>query len=215
MNDFTRLIVWEYKIHNKIHNLAKYLFGFLFFCSCSISLINSQADIQRFGIILSVIYLPLALIGFTSIIFKSDLDDGSLELMLVNFSPIKVVSAKFISLFISSLLGAGLNLPFIALIFNVDLISFWHLLSVFLLLLSLTSSLVILIATIQSYFRANTNFLSILIMPLLMPGIIIAGIILQDNTESYLIFSLIGFNLIIIPCCLSLASYLLGNIYNI
>ena len=55
--------------------LSKYLFIFFLFCIFSTALINDQPDIKKFGIISSIIFLPISLIGFSNQIFKQDLLD--------------------------------------------------------------------------------------------------------------------------------------------
>ncbi|MDR0329462.1 MAG: hypothetical protein LBH99_02165, partial [Rickettsia sp.] len=67
MHKLIQLIKWEYLIQNRINNLSKYLFIFFLFCIFSTALINDQADIKKFGVIFSVIFLPIALIGFSSL----------------------------------------------------------------------------------------------------------------------------------------------------
>jgi heme exporter protein B len=85
-----------------------------------------------------------------------------------------------------------------------------------LLLMATSCGVVILISSIQCYFRSNTNFLSTLLLPLIIPSIILSGIIIQsDNNNSSLLLILIGVNCIIVPISIYLSSYLIENIYNI
>lgn len=215
MTNLIRLIIWEFTVQNKVNNLAKYLFGFFLFGTLSVVLINNQVDIRKFGIIFSVIYLPLSLIGFSNFIFKQDLDDGSLDLLFTTFSPIEIVLAKFLSVCVCITLSSIFNFPIIFFAFDVSLLMLINLgISIFLLLI-LSTALLILIGAIQSYFRSNTNFLSILIMPLLIPSIVITGLLLQETGNPHLILILVGIDLILVPLSIFLSSYLLKNIYNI
>ncbi len=68
------LIKHELKIQNKINNLIKYTAIFLVFCTFSITLINSQENVQTFGVIFSVICIPLAFIGLTHGFIKADIE---------------------------------------------------------------------------------------------------------------------------------------------
>lgn len=209
-----KLIQWELLVQNKINNFTKYFFGFFLFGILCLALISEQDSIKKFGLIFSVICLPLAMINFANFIFKPDLEDGSLELLLINFAPVEIVVAKFISVFISGLLSLVINLPIIYIVFALN----WQLLLLLAItmffLLMLASSLVLVISAMQSYFRSNTNFFAILMMPLLVPSIIMAGLIIQ-NSNSGFIFIMIGINLIIIPTSIVFSSYLIKNIYNI
>ncbi|WP_342267953.1 heme exporter protein CcmB [Candidatus Tisiphia endosymbiont of Empis tessellata] len=215
MHKLIQLIKWEYLIQNRINNLSKYLFIFFLFCIFSTALINDQADIKKFGVIFSVIFLPIALIGFSSLILKQDVEDGSLELLLSSFSESEIVTSKLFAIFFSSLTSSLLNIPIIYIIFDLDLITVTYLFITLTLLLTLSSSLLVLIGSIQSYFRSNTNLLAILIMPLLIPNIILTGLILQNLENISLIFVMIGINMLLLPTIFYLSSYLIKNIYNI
>lgn len=215
MHKLIQLIKWEYLIQNRINNLSKYLFIFFLFCIFSTALINDQTDIKKFGIIFSVIVLPIALIGFSSLIFQQDVEDGSLELLLSSFNESEIIAAKLITIIVSSLTSALLNMPIIYIIFDLDMLTVSYLLINLILLLILSSSLLVLIGAVQSYFRSNTNLLAILIMPLLIPKIILSGLVLQNFDNINLIFVMIGINMILVPIIFYLSSYLIKNIYNI
>ncbi|MCC8484015.1 MAG: heme exporter protein CcmB [Rickettsia endosymbiont of Labidopullus appendiculatus] len=215
MQKLIQLIKWEYLIQNRINNLSKYLFIFFLFCIFSTALINDQTDIKKFGIIFSVIVLPIALIGFSSLIFQQDVEDGSLELLLSSFNESEIIAAKLITIIFSSLTSALLNMPIIYIIFDLDMLTVSYLLINLTLLLILSSSLLVLIGAVQSYFRSNTNLLAILIMPLLIPNIILSGLVLQNFDNINLIFVMIGINILLVPIIFYLSSYLIRNIYNI
>ncbi|WP_250312107.1 heme exporter protein CcmB [Rickettsia endosymbiont of Oedothorax gibbosus] len=215
MHKLIQLIKWEYLIQNRINNLSKYLFIFFLFCIFSTALINDQTDIKKFGIIFSVIVLPIALIGFSSLIFQQDVEDGSLELLLSSFNESEIIAAKLITIIFSSLTSALLNMPIIYIIFDLDMLIVSYLLINLTLLLILSSSLLVLIGAVQSYFRSNTNLLAILIMPLLIPNIILSGLVLQNFDNINLIFVMIGINMLLVPIIFYLSSYLIKNIYNI
>ncbi len=209
------LLKWEYLIQNRINNLSKYLFIFFLFCIFSTALINDQPDIKKFGIISSIIFLPIALIGFSNQIFKQDLLDGNLELLLSSFSEAEIIISKFFTILISSLISSVLNMPIIYIIFDLDLLTVSYIFITLTLLLTLASALLILVASVQSYFRSNANMIAILIMPLLIPSIILTGLILQNHQNIKLIFTMLGINMLLLPIIFFLSSYLIKNIYNI
>ncbi|WP_341786939.1 heme exporter protein CcmB [Rickettsia endosymbiont of Cantharis rufa] len=214
MNNLFVLIKHEFIVQNRINNIIKYLVIFFLFCIISTVLINSEKDITKFGLIFSVICLLISLIGFSSVIFKSDLEDGSLELLLSIVSHEKIILAKFFAIFISSTVGLVLVLPVIYVFFDQTLLEIiFFFISVWMILV-LSSSLVVLSGSVQCYFKKNANFVGTFIMPLLIPNIIMTGLILQDNNLR-LIFIMIGINLVFLPVSFFLSSYLIKNIYNI
>lgn len=214
MKNLLLLIKREFTVQNRINNMIKYLVIFFLFCIVSITLINSYEDIKKFGLIFSVICLLIPLISFSSSIFKSDLEDGSLELLLSAVSHNKIVLAKFFAMSINSTIGIISTLPIIYIFFSQTLTEIaFFLISVWLLLI-LTSSLVVLAGSMQSYFRTNANLIGTFIMPLLIPNIVITGMVLQNNNLR-LIFIMIGINLVFLPISFFLSSYLIRNIYNL
>ena len=198
MNNLFVLIKREFIVQNRINNMIKYLVIFFLFCLISTVLINSQKDITKFGLIFSVICLLISLIGFSSIIFKTDLEDGSLELLLSIVSYEKIILAKFFAIFISSTVGLVFVLPIIYVFFDQTLLEIiFFFISVWMMLV-LSSSLVVLSGSVQCYFKKNANFVGTFIMPLLIPNIIMTGLILQDNKLQF-IFIMIGINLVFLP----------------
>ena len=209
------LILQELTIQNKIYNITKYTLIFFIFCCISITLINSYENIQIFGIIFSVIIIPLAFISLSGHLMKPDIEDGTFEVLLISLSPIKIVLAKYIALCICCCLSFVLTTPFIYIVYNMQVLTFVLVLASAFMLLFLSAALAILIAAIQGYFRSNTNFLGLLIMPLIIPSIILSGILIQNTEDIHLLFIMIGINLVIIPPALYLSGYLIKNIYNI
>lgn len=210
-----RLIKWEYLVQNRANNLSKYFFIFFLFCIISTVLVNNHSDIKKFGIIFSIIFMPIALIGFAQMVFRSDLDDKSLELLLSSFNETEIITAKFLTILFCTLSSSTLNLPIIYIMFDLDVITLLHIFMTLILLLTLASGLVVLIGAIQCYFHSNTNLLAILVMPLLIPNIILTGLVLQDYENIKLIFIMMGIDMLLLPIIFYLSSYLIKNIYNI
>ncbi|MGX6959703.1 MAG: heme exporter protein CcmB [Rickettsia endosymbiont of Pentastiridius leporinus] len=214
MNNLLILIKREFIIQNRINNMIKYLVIFFLFCIISTTLINSHDNIKKFSLIFSVICLLISLISFSSTIFKSDLEDGTLEVLLSSISHEKIILAKFFTIFISSMIGVILTLPIIYIFFNHTLKEIVFFFTSVWLVLLLSSNLIVLSASMQSYFKINANFIGIFIMPLLIPNIIMTGLVLQNNNLQ-LIFIMIGINLVFLPISFFLSSYLIRNIYNV
>ncbi|AGJ02106.1 heme exporter protein CcmB [Rickettsia prowazekii] len=214
MNNLFVLIKREFILQHRINNIIKYIVIFYLFYIISTVLINSEKDINKFGLIFSVICLLISLISFSTIIFKSDVEDGSLELLLSIVSCEKIIFAKFVAIFICTTVGLIFVLPVIYVFFDQILLEIaLFFISVWMIFV-LSSSLVVLSGSVQCYFKKNTNFVGTFIMPLLIPNIIMTGLILQDNNLQ-LIFIMIGINLIFLPVSFCLSAYLIKNIYNI
>ena len=209
------LLSQEFLIQNKVYNLIKYSVLFFGFCIFSLTLINSHDDVQKFGAIFSLVCIPLCFLGLTNNLIKTDIEDGSLEYLLITSSVQKIVLSKFLVLSLITLFCFVLVSPLLAIFFNLQLHQVVILLLTSLLLITLSSALIVLIASIQGYFRSNTNFFAILVMPLILPNIILAGILTQNPQETHLLVIMLGINLVIIPPTLYLSSYLIDNIYNI
>lgn len=215
MQKLLKLIYFEIITQNKINNLVKYLFIYFLFGIVSITLVNNYEDIKNFGIMFTLISIPLSLMGFTFTIFKNNLEDGNLEFLLVSYFPGEIIFAKIVSLSINSCFNCFLSVPFIYIFFKPSIIILSTLMLVFPLLIFLSSALLILISIIQAYFKTNTNILPLLIMPLLIPAIIISGFIIHSSSDAFLLYILAGLDLILIPLLFILSKYLLKNIYNI
>lgn len=206
----------EVLLQNKICNLTKYFFIFFVFCSGSITIVSSHNKIANLGIIFAVISIPLSLIGIAANFLRTELEDGTLEILLTSFKPIQIILAKYLGLFICGSVAFVLNIPISCFLFNIEAFQLNLVIITGLLLMATSCGIVILISSIQCYFRSNTNFLSTLLLPLIIPSIILSGIIIQsDNNNSSLLLILIGVNCIIVPISIYLSSYLIENIYNI
>ena len=90
----------EFFLQNKTCNLTKYFFIFFVFCNGNITIVSSHDKIANLGIIFAVISIPLSLIGIAANFLKSEVEDGSLEMLLTSFKPIQIILAKYLGLFI-------------------------------------------------------------------------------------------------------------------
>lgn len=218
MSSLIKLIIWEFTIQNKINNLSRYLFVFFLFYTVSVVLVNDHEQTKKFGLIFSSLYLPLSLIGLANLVLKQDLEDGTLELLLASFSAEIIIFSKFLGIMLGILASSLISLPVIFIIFDLTMAQLLHFSVAFILLLIIAGSLLLLISAMQTYFRSNANLISLLIMPLLLPGIIITGmlikaIIIHEET-GFLMLIMLGINCILVPANLISASYLTRNIYN-
>lgn len=201
-------------MQQKVNNFGGYIFAFIFLCSCLVTLISSHSEINKIGIMFAIVALPLGITGLTGQIFRPDLEDGYLENLLSNFTGSEIVLTKFTALFLCGLAGIIFNLPILTVVFTLKAKELATLSIIMVLLLISSASILMLIASIQSYFRSNTNILAILVIPLLVPSIILAGIALEADRGAYL-FIMLGIDLILWPISMVLSAVLIKNIYNI
>lgn len=209
------LLKLEFRNQVKINNLIKYLILFIAFSTFSITLVSNHQDIQEFGVIISIICIPLAHLNVASNTFKVDVADGTIESLLTVFTSGQIALVKFLCLAMCTAIAFSANLPILVVLYNLNS---EMLLAIILcgILLSISSSAIMcLIASVQCYFRSNTNFLSILIMPIIIPNIIMVGLALQNTDNISFIAILLGVSLIITPVAVFLSRYLIENIYNI
>jgi len=206
----------EFLLQNKVHNLTKYFFIFFVFYSGSLTIVSSHDKIANLGVIFTVISIPLSLIGIAGNFLKSEVEDGSLEILLTSFKPIQIILAKYLGLFTCGSIAFVLNVSISYFLFNIDVIKLNLIIITGISLMATSCGVIILISSIQCYFRSNTNLLSTLLLPLIIPNIILSGIIIQSENNNYsLLLILTGVNCIIIPMSIYLSSYLIENIYNI
>lgn len=213
-NSFFSLLHLEFRNQTKINNLAKYIFLFIAFCTLSITFISNHEDLREFGILFSIICIPLAQLNIAHALLKNDISDGTLESLLTIFSPNQITIAKFVCLTSCTCLAFLINIPIISILYNLNT----KLLGVILLsgffLAICSSAISCLVSSIQCYFRSNTNFLSILIMPIIIPNIIVTGLALQNSNNSSYLMILLGISLIISPIAIFLSKHLIKNLYN-
>lgn len=212
----THFIKHEFLLQNKVHNLTKYFFIFFVFYSGSLTIVSSHDKIANLGVIFTVISIPLSLIGIAGNFLKSEVEDGSLEILLTSFKPIHIILAKYLGLFTCGSIAFVLNVAISYFLFNIDVLKLNLIIITGISLMATSCGVIILISSIQCYFRSNTNLLSTLLLPLIIPNIILSGIIIQSENNNYsLLLILTGVNCIIIPMSIYLSSYLIENIYNI
>lgn len=209
------ILLHELKIQNSINHLTQYTAIFLIFCTFSITLVHSQEKIQIFGSVFSVVCIPLAFISLTNGLIKDDVEDGSLENALSSILVWKLILAKYLILCICVLTSFIYTIPISLVLYSVDVQNWGSIIFSGIILITLSSAVALLISVIQAYFRTNTNVLSILIMPIIIPNIIVSGLYIQSPEHLYLATIMVGINLVLIPPSIYLAIYLLENIYNI
>lgn len=209
------LIYQELLLQNKIHHIAKHFFLFLLFGLISTVIISPLQNMTEFGLMLGIIYIPMFLLGNNYFLLKHEIHNGDLELLLTTHNALIIIIAKFCALSLSLFIGLICILPLIVIFFSTSFILIINFIYIAILILLISNGLAIMMSAIQIYFQRNNNFLSVMIMPLMLPNIILAGMLLSNPENVTLIFMMFGVNLIVIPVSLYCSAYLINNIYNI
>lgn len=209
------LIYQEVLLQNKIHHISKHFFLFLFFGLISTVIISPLQNMTEFGLMLSVIYIPMFLLGNNYFLLKYDIQNGDLELLLTIHNTLIIIIAKFCALSLSVLMSLICILPLIIIFFSPSLTLTMNFIYIAILIMLLSNGLAIMMSAIQIHFQRNNNFLSVMIMPFMLPNLILAGMLISNPENITLIFMMFGVNFIIIPVSLYCSGYLINNIYNI
>ncbi len=168
------------------------------------------------GPALLLIILPLAQMSYTSAIFSQDYTDGTLELQLVTTSADNIVITKFVALSVVSFVSLLLIMPLFCIIYGVEFLSSFKLILTYFLMLLYINGFIILTSAIKAYFSSVCSFISTLIFPLIIPGIICGVLsIFEEDTYIFYISLLVGLNFILVPLTLVMSAFLIRNIYNI
>lgn len=216
MRRFLSLLCHEILVQNRVHNILRYNVQFILLSLiCLIFLYPREQNIAEFGLIFLIISLPLAAISTTKPIIKTDIADGSMELLLITVGASEVICTKFLSLFLINIAALTISMPFIALFYHLffDQVIFSAIACI--LLLVQVSAMSLFVGCIEGYFRSNTDFISSILFPIIIPGIIVSGLMLNAIGQAHLYISLLlGIDLVIVPIILALSVYLLKNVYN-
>jgi ABC-type transport system involved in cytochrome c biogenesis permease component len=198
---------------NKVFFVGQYIFLSLLFNIISLTFIIGDNNILDIGLILPISFIPLIILNSSELFIKSDMDDGTMTMLLTTLEPHDIILTKFLALCSIALIASLSIFPITGIIYSYSVIKFLPIITAQIFLIIQTSAFAILISTIRGYFRNNTNFLVTLILPLLIPSIIINGLILKNFNNEFVLASL-GLIFIMVPICLIFSNYLVKNLYN-
>jgi heme exporter protein B len=216
MAKFLRITWHEIIVYNRSYNMIFYNAQFLILSLlCLLFVYPGNHDLSTLGCVFLIAGIPISSISTSKAIIKNDLEDGSIALYLLSMNITEIVMSKFCALLICNATAFLIALPIITLLYSLSLNQIFLLLSASFIFIQI-SALSLLISCVESYFRSNVNFISSIIVPLILPGLIISGLIIHNTINYYIgISALIGISLIISPIALICAGYLIRNIYNI
>lgn len=215
MSNFFALLKHEIILQNRAYAIIRYNVQFMIFgVICLIFVSPATANLKSLATSFVIIGLPLSIINASRSIIKSDIYDGSMELLLSSLESIKIAMMKYIALLISNILAFSISIPLIGLFCALYLEQIVSISIVSILLLIQISGLALLTSSIEGYFRTNTEIISLVILPLIIPGIVLSGLSLNQSSNEGFIWVLLGMDMIITPITIVLSSYLIRNIYN-
>ncbi|KJV89015.1 ccmB family protein [Orientia tsutsugamushi str. UT76] len=215
MNRLLLLLKHEIYIYHKVYTIPQYVFIHAITAILALSMITTPQNLSTFGTLLTLIVYILAILNLSVFGIKKDLEDGSLDNLLIVENAYHITVAKIIGLFTVVIIPFILTIPIIAILYNLTCDQIAKLLSSLLLFLQI-SSITTLTSIIQSYFYVNSYLISVIIIPLIIPGLIITGLIIEysNNIENFLPI-LVGITLLFLSISVLLGEYLIKNIYNI
>lgn len=217
MHKLLALIQHDFKVQNKIFHVMRSNLQFLLLSVVCVALVYHKRghELVEHALLFSVISIPISIVISARPMIKHDIHDGTLDLLLMTVGSDYVIISKFICLFINLFIAFLISMPFTSLIYNLSLEQvIFSITSRFFVLIQV-ASVSLLIGCIESYFRNNTEIISTIAFPLIIPGIIVSGMMIQDRTQDFFYLSILfGVDLIMIPITLFLASYLVSNIHN-
>ncbi len=209
IQDLKYEVLTLYKTQGILRNIFLIL---LMPCTC-LPLVLPKSQMYIAGPLVIAIILTINLSYLFATAIKNDIEDGTITLLLTIRKPLYVVMTKFISIFINGLITLLMLIPMLYLFYDYSGIKLLVISSLFTLFLMKISAVSILIASVQSYFCTNTQFLLSLIGPIILPNLIIFGMILIDYNITLLIL-VVGINMMLLPLMLIMTTYLLKNLYN-
>ncbi|WP_194966420.1 hypothetical protein [Rickettsia endosymbiont of Cardiosporidium cionae] len=207
------LIRHDLKLQYRVYNTPIYLGIFLLFNSVASVLIITPDRLEELITALFILFIPMLFLNLQNML-KTEFLDGCLELLMVHFTPIEIVISKYIVLSLYNIVAFFIYMLFFYLVFSFTLYKVLILYVISVLLIFVTISLFLLSSSIECYFSGRKNYVSLVIIPILIPNMILSGILIDSDKLSYLLL-IISSSMITIPIALVGSSYLIKNIYNI
>ncbi len=215
MKQFNTLLKFEILLQNRSYHMIRNSAYMMLLASVIFSImlphdfLNDHVKMLMcvFGVVFAALSLPHYLV-------KIDMQDGILETLLSHMKPWQIFCAKYAAIIFNMGVGVLISLPITIIFFALSLPQALFLLWIITLILLQVVALILLANIIHAYFRHSTNFLIAIMLPLMLPGLIIAGMGLETFKMDFAMM-LLGIDMIIVPTSAVLSSYLLANLYEI
>lgn len=218
MNRLRSIIYRDFILQNRVFHIMKSNIQFLLLSTMCIALVCSErnADLIEYVLIFLVVTIPITMIISSRPIMRYDVADGTMDLLRLTIDTDMIVISRFFCIFFNIFLAFIISFSIISVVYDISVEQIiYTIISRFFLLIQV-SALTILIGCIDSYFRSNTEIISAITFPMIVPGIIISGMMIYDRSQDYFYISILaGIDLVFVPIALILSSYLLRNIHNL
>ncbi len=201
------------KILYKARGIFTLLFSFQAISMLTLPFLLDSKDIEFYAPQILLFCITLSNIIANSNNLLDDNKDGSLVQKLLLYDYMDIVIAKQSAIFLASSI-ITLIVSIMALFFySLNLIEFLFFLSSTILILFVASALAFCSSVIKLYFDNNTEYLSMIMMPLLIPFFICSSLSITSCNYCYLLLML-GMNLILIPIISFMSGHLLRGVYS-
>lgn len=214
MREYFNLIAWEISIlHKSTSIFLSLLITEIFIIVITafiISFDQINITILKIIILINTVMMTVYIPNFIT----QNMTGGWLEQLIVSFPYEKIILVKKISIFIINFIVTILTLPFIALLYNIpkDALLCYFINNI--VIGFFCSSLIMTLSLIKLYFNNNNEFISILLIPILIPVIICSSLSLEENNLSFMMINL-GISLIVAPISFFSSIYLLKHLNSL
>lgn len=210
-NRYLRLLKHESKILIKTHQIHTNLLWIFLICNLATPIILEQSMSMQCGPLFVIVYLPVMLIISYSRMMTKDFNDGSLDFLLSTYNVYEILFAKLSSLFLFSFTALVLYVPILIFFFSLNLLEASMLLFCGAVICLQTSSLALLVATIQKYFQKPLSVLSSLLLSFLISVMMLCGLLYHDPQIGF-IYIILGVVVLNLAVTLGMANYLICNL---
>lgn len=210
-NKFLTLLKYESTVLRKTHQIHTNLLWIFLICNLATPIILEQSMRTLCPPLFIIVYLPVMLIISYSSMITKDFNDGSLDFLLSTYNTYEILFAKLGSLFLFSFTALVLYVPILIFFFSLNLLEALILLFCGTVICLQTSSLALLVATIQKYFQKPLSVLSSLLLSFLISLMMLCGL-LCHNPQIGFIYIILGVVVLNLAVALGMANYLICNL---
>ena len=215
MNHFYRLLKYEITLCHRSYHLMRHSAYITLLATIILSIMISGTEPSESLKMLLVIFGSImASVTVPSPLVKYDMQDGSLENLFSRTSSANILMAKYFAIFYSVGIGILCTFPIIGIFYSLSIMKMLYLAIIVTLMLLQIVAILLLGNIIHAYFRQNTNFILIIIAPLIIPSLILASLAISTMKLDFLLI-LLGIDMVFVPIILVLSNYLFANLYEV
>ena len=201
-------LLFEIKILHKVRAVSVLLFSFQMISVLTLPFLLDSQDISIYAPQILVFCMAQSVILANSHNFLADKTDGTLVQKFLIFDYLYIVIVKQLSIFIISILINCLISVMVWILYSINFIQFLFFFATNFLVLLVSSALSSCSSIIKLYFDNNSEYLSMVMMPILIPFFICGSTAITSCNPFYILL-LLGMNLILVPIITFLGVYLI------